>query len=401
MINLENFDSDNALKRLMRFLSVEGVSGQEKAIADEVIKSLIEIGVPENCIYFDDANLRIPVSTQTGNLIVNLPGTISGDRKLFCAHLDTVPLCAGSVPVLNGTRISPAGNTALGGDNRTGVACLVSVISTLFDNKLDYPPLTFLFTVREESGPLGARYVDLKALGQPIEGFNVDGGSPGEVTIGAVGAERWEVEIFGHAAHAGVHPERGVSSLIVASLAITSVHENGWFGKIEKELGKKGASNIGIFGGKNGKSAGDATNVVTDYVQLRGESRSHDVAFMGEITEAYKLAFEDAAKKVKNFENKNAEVRLVSNLAYNPFHLNEDSSCVQQCLAAARGIGQEKVYCKISNGGLDANWLVQHGIPTVTFGAGVHNIHTTNEYIEVNEFLAGCRMAIALAIGHE
>ena len=29
----------------------------------------------------------------------------------------------------------------------------------------------------------------------------------------------------------------------------------------------------------------------------------------------------------------------------------------------------------ISNGGLDANWLTAHGIPTVTLGCGQRNIH--------------------------
>ena len=46
--------------------------------------------------------------------------------------------------------------------------------------------------------------------------------------------------------------------------------------------------------------AGDATNVVTDYVHVRGESRSHDGKFFKEITKAYKAAFEKAAKKVTN-----------------------------------------------------------------------------------------------------
>jgi len=43
----------------------------------------------------------------------------------------------------------------------------------------------------------------------------------------------------------------------------------------------------------------DATNVVTDYVHVRGESRSHDSKFFKEITKAYKAAFEKAAKRVR------------------------------------------------------------------------------------------------------
>src|SRR5206468_8919994 len=136
------------------------------------------------------ANEKIPLPTQTGNLIVTLPGTRPGPRRLFMTHLDTVPLCAGAVPVHKGNKIVPAGHTALGGDNRTGVGALVTMLSTLMERKLPHGPMTALFTVREESGSWGARFADKVELGDPIMGFNVDGTSPTTITIGAVGAER-------------------------------------------------------------------------------------------------------------------------------------------------------------------------------------------------------------------
>src|SRR5262249_9707431 len=158
-------------------------------------------------IRFDRAHEKIPLPTQTGNLIVSLPGTYKGPRQLFMTHLDTVPLCAGARPVRQGRRIKPAGTTALGGANRTGVACLLTLLVTLIRRGLPHPPLTLLFTVREESGLWGARFVDPADLGQPEQAFNVDGSSPAEITLGAVGADRWDVEIRGRAAHAGGHPE--------------------------------------------------------------------------------------------------------------------------------------------------------------------------------------------------
>src|SRR5262249_30876085 len=161
--------------------------------------------------------------------------------------------------------------TALGGDNRTGVACLVALAATLIERRLAHPPLTLLFTVREESGLWGARFVDLTALGDPIEAYNVDGSSPAEITIGAVGARRWDAEILGKAAHAGAHPERGISATAVASLAVANAVQAGWFGKIIQD-GGEGTANVGSIGGRDGKSAGDATNVVTDYVHVRGEA---------------------------------------------------------------------------------------------------------------------------------
>src|SRR5271154_5562029 len=94
-----SLDQDQAIARLMRFLAVEGVTGQEKAIGAEVVNALLEIGIPPSAIRFDQANTKIPLPTQTGNLIVTLPGTKPGPRRLFSTHLDTVPLCAGAVPL--------------------------------------------------------------------------------------------------------------------------------------------------------------------------------------------------------------------------------------------------------------------------------------------------------------
>lgn len=389
-----HIDDDRALNRLMRFLAVEGITGREAAIAQEVVRALHEAAVPADWIHFDEANKKIPAPTETGNLIVTMPGTHPGPRRLFMTHLDTVPLCAGAVPLRKGKRIVPAGKTALGGDNRTGVGCLVTMIASLIEQHRPHPPLTVLFTVREESGLWGARFVEPAEIGDPVMGFNVDGRLPHEITTGAVGAERWEVEITGRAAHAGVHPEQGISATMVAAVALADVHANGWFGKIRKK--KEGTSNVGSVGDRDGRSAGEATNVVTDYVRIHGESRSHDTAFAQAITTAYRDAFRRATKKVRDHRGRTAKVRFQSRRDYYPFRLKDDSPVVEFAQAAARRAGL-KPTLRIANGGLDANWTVRQGIPTITFGAGQNEIHTIDEYVEIKDYLDGCRMALALA----
>jgi tripeptide aminopeptidase len=389
------FDPDKALARLMRFLAVPGITGEEEKIGKGVVQVLTEAGIPPRAIAFDQAHQRIPLPTQTGNLIVTLPGTVDAPRRLFMTHLDTVPLCAGARPVRKGHRIVPEGKTALGGDNRTGVACLVTLLATLMERNLPHPPLTALFTVREESGLWGARFVDLPNLGNPVECFNVDGRSPSEITIGAVGADRWEVEITGRAAHAGVHPEQGVSATVAASLALADIYRSGWFGKVKKN-GQEGTSNIGSFGDQEGRSAGVATNVVTDYVLIRGESRSHDARFVSAITRAYRDAFESAASQVVNAQGRPAKVKFRTRRDYFSFRLKPSSPVVRHAVAAAEQAGLTPTL-RVTNGGLDANWLVRHGIPTITFGAGQNEVHTLEEYVDVKEFLKGCRFALALA----
>jgi tripeptide aminopeptidase len=394
-----DFRLDKAISRLMQFLAIPGVTGHEKAIGQAVAKALIESGVPKSAISFDRANELIPLPTETGNLIVDLPGNRPGRRRMFMTHLDTVPLCAGAKPVRKGRRIVAVGPTALGGDNRTGVACLVNLAATLIENKLSHPPLTLLFTVREESGLWGARFVKASDLGNPTEAYNVDGRSAQEFTVGAVGADRWEVEILGRASHAGVHPEQGISATMVAALAMQQIHKDGWFGKILRN-GQRGTSNIGVLAGKDGQSAGEATNVVTDYTYIKGESRSHNSSFVKKITAAYRDAFRQAAGKVRDDRGRPAKIRFQSRLDYYPFRIKDDAPVVRHAVTAAKLTGL-KPSLRIGNGGLDANWMVRHGLPTITFGAGQNNIHAIGEYVDLGEFENACRLAIALAVQEE
>jgi tripeptide aminopeptidase len=388
-------DEKAAEEHLMRFLGIEGLSGQEAAIAAAVSDELKKVGVSTSAIRFDKANERIDLPTEVGNLFVDLPGTRAGDRIAFATHLDTVPICAGAKPKREGDHIVSDGKSGLGGDNRTGCAVLVALAETLLKHNLPHPPITLIFTVREESGLQGAKHLDPADLKGATMCFNVDSKHPAELITGAVGQQSWHVEIKGKAAHAGVAPEKGISSTLVASIALTEAHRGGWFGKVQKPEGR-GTSNAGVFGGKDGKPAGDATNVVTDYVFIKGEARSPDVAFAAKIAEAYKDAFTKAGAEVTDVDGDTAEVKFEGTPAYPSFTLAEDSPAVAHAKRAAESIGLTPSTL-FSNGGLDANWFVKHGMPTVTIGAGQYEIHTVKEYVNLPEFFDGCRLAVALA----
>jgi tripeptide aminopeptidase len=388
-------DTAAAEAHLMRYLSIEGVTGHEAAIAAAITEDLKAAGVPASAIRFDDANKRIPVPTETGNLIVDLPGTKPGPRLLFSTHLDTVPLCAGAKPRIEGRRVVSDGTTALGGDNRTGCGVLVTLAETLLKNNLPHPPITLLFTVREESGLHGARELDPKDINSPAMCFNVDGQKPSDLIIGAVGQENWEVVIHGKASHAGLAPEKGISATLVGALALADSRQAGWFGKVVKDNGR-GTSNVGIFGGRDGKPAGDATNVVTDYVYIKGEARSEVASFATEIAKAFKDSFSRAGTQVTDHEGEPAKVEFTHVPAYPPFRLADTSPPVERAVKAMRDLGIEPNLI-FSPGGLDANWLDKHGVPTVTIGAGQREVHTIKEYVELDEYDQGCRLAILLA----
>ncbi len=381
-----------ALDRVLKLMAIPGKSGEEAAVAQFIMEQLRAAGVPESAITTDHVHKKSPIGGSIGNLIVKLPGTKRGPRRLMMAHLDTVPLCQGSKPVLQGMTIRSADQaTALGGDDRSGAAVLLTAILEIMEQKLDYPPLTLFWPVQEEIGLIGARYVSPAKLGNPKLCFNWDGGSAGMACIGATGGFNIEVEIEGIASHAGVHPEAGVSAIVIAGLAIADLQQNGWHGLVIK--GKnQGTSNIGII------EAGDATNVVTAQLKLWAEVRSHDSVFRQRLVDEFRKAFERAAKSLSNSRGEKGKVKFTSDLKYDSFRLDESEPSVQAALRAIRAVGIEPA-TRISNGGLDANWLAKHGLPTVTLGAGQQDVHTVNETLNVEDFLNGCRIGLLLATG--
>ena len=389
MNELKQISKSVALKHLMDLLKVEGSSGREGKVAKVITQKLKKAGCKASWIRYDQANKRMREDYEIGNLIVKLPGTIKAPRRMLMGHMDTVPLCKGAVPVLKGNRITPKGKTALGADNRTAVACIVTVIETILKNKTPHPPLTLLFTVGEEVGLNGAKHVKVSELGKPAFGINIDSGKPANIITGAIGAERWQVDVHGRSSHAGMHPEDGISATVIASRAIADVAASGYFGKVVK--GKnRGTSNVGSIGG------GEATNQVTDHIVIRGESRSHNAAFVKHITKAYRDAFTRAAKKTKNAKGQSGSITFRAETDYTAFTISEKSDAVQFAFSVGKTLGFKPKAITV-NGGLDANFMNRKGVPTITIGAGQHGAHTVDEYVDVKEYLQGCGYALALA----
>ena len=383
------FQPAHAQENLLSLLKIPGLSGAETSVANAITQCLRAAGCPTSWMHRLPVRPPLPQHFQMGNLVVQLPGTFIAPRRMFLAHMDTVPLCRDAHPVIKKGRIVAQSKTALGGDNRAGVATLVTVAEVILKNKLPHPPLTFLFTVGEEVGLYGAKSVKSADVGYPAYAFNFDSGRPEEIITGAIGAERWRAELHGISAHAGMHPERGVSAILMASRALAEVADRGWFGKVHK--GKRsGTSNAGVIHG------GEATNQVTHHVMVRGESRSHHPAFIRQITAAYRTAFARAARRTCNAAGEHGRVEFYAENDYVPFCLPERASVVRFTQRIATELGL-RTKCVAINGGLDANPLNANGIPTVTLGVGAHCPHAYDEYVDLAEFQLGCRLTLALA----
>ncbi|MGE4489742.1 MAG: M20/M25/M40 family metallo-hydrolase [Kiritimatiellales bacterium] len=378
-----------AVQNLMELLAADGPSYGEGPAADAVKKLLISAGCNSKWIRENVSKKRLPKEFTIGNLVVKIPGTVKAPRIMFSAHLDTVPICRGAVPVKQGNRIVPKGKTALGGDNRASVAAIVTMAQTILHSDLPRPPITLLFTVGEENGLFGAKAFEAADGGNPAMCFNLDGGGERGGVVGALGAIRWEAEVLGKSSHAAMNPEGGISSAVIAANAIAWLKENGWFGRIQKDR-CEGTTNIGVMHG------GDVDNQVMDCLKITGEWRSHNPKSLEKISNVWKKAFEKAARELKNNLGECGRVEFFTASDYRSFRLKNNEPVVKRFLKAAPMAGR-RAYTEVICAGLDANILNEKGIPTITFDAGNHHAHDLNEYVDIPRYLEACRLSVALA----
>jgi tripeptide aminopeptidase len=313
---------------------------------------------------------------------------------MFSTHMDTVPNATGCRPRLQQAQhriVNEAEGRALGGDNRLGCAALLDLARALVQLGGEHPPVTLVFFVQEEVGLVGARGLDLTLLGDPRPAmcYNLDGGSSSEFVTSVIGTERFTIEVTGIAAHAGAHPAGGLSAGVIAAHAIAALDREGWHGKIEREEGR-GSANVGIING------GQGSNVVMPSLYILAEARSHDPAFRRRIIERWHSEFRRVAQQMANQHGQRGAVTFGRGPTYEAFALSENEPVVQRLLQAAARCQMEARLVN-NDGGMDANWIVAHGIPTVTIGVGQREVHTPAEWIDLNDFAATCRLMRAVA----
>jgi tripeptide aminopeptidase len=381
-----------ALADLMALLEIEGAPAHESKVSTFLVQTLLSIGVPPDSIMIDNAQAQSEYGGDTGNLIVRFNGRPGEARRLFSAHMDTVPYAVGAKAAIKGNRVvNTAVDRALGGDDRAGCAVLLQIARRLRKLKGDHPPITLVFFIQEEVGLVGSRGLDISCLGSPRPAycFNMDGSVLKDVVSKVTGTERLNIDIEGFASHAGCCPEQGVSAGAVAAVALADLVRSGWHGAIDKP-GGKGSANLGIING------GTGSNVVMPNLHILAEARSHQRHFRDTILNEWKSAFDRSAKEITDINGRHANVRFSPGPKYEAYAISDDDPLVRWALRTLADAGV-KARPVINCGGMDANNIVALGIPTVTLGTGQADIHTINESIKLDKFYIACQVAVALA----
>jgi tripeptide aminopeptidase len=361
-------DKKRLIDQLIDLCRIVGPSGRESRIAEYII-DFARNHISQGLILDPFSVETIPDGGDTANIIIRVPGTAEGEIIFLSAHLDTVPVNFDGEPeiVLSEGILTTQGDYILGADDRAGVAAALEMISLGLLYPHRHAGFEVLFTVQEELGCRGTREMD-KSLIKAEYGYNLDGETaPGSIIIRAPRKAKYTCEIYGISSHAALAPDKGLNAISIAGRIITNLPQ----GQINPDT----TANIGSVLG------GGQTNIVPDYVKLTGEIRS--------FTEQGFIKISNDIEQICKTLEAGSEGRtdLSWEHAYNGYSINTSSKCISRFSEACRRAGVKPEFLS-SPGGGDSNNLNALGIDNVVFGLGMHKIHTSHEYLVVDEFLS-------------
>lgn len=298
------------------------------------------------------------------NLLCRLSGTVTAKPIFFSCHVDTVVPGEGIKPVIKDGNIYSDGDTILAADDKAGIAIMIELIERLKEQKLPHGDLEFVLSPGEEIGLVGANALDVGVMESNL-GFVLDSGGPvGAITVASPTLMGMEVTIRGKTAHAGLEPEKGVSAIEIAAIAISKMR----LGRINSET----TANIGTING------GTATNIVADQVKITAEARAIDhhecekqVAHMLDL-------FRETA------EERGGTVEITTDVKSVGYRLTEENETLKLATKAITAVGRTTNF-EVSGGGTDANVFNAKGKETANLSIGYEKIHTVDEYIPIAE----------------
>lgn len=365
MVNRERLVAE-----FIELVSIDSITKMERQMADVLKAKLQGMGI---AVFEDSAGKEI--GGNSGNLICTIKGQKDVPAIILMAHMDRVIPGLGIKPVIEGNVIKSDGTTILGGDDAAGIECILEAVRAVKENNISHGDIQIAFTIAEEGGLFGARYLDYSKIYAKY-GFVLDsGGTVGTVSVRAPSQYKIDVTVKGKAAHAGIEPEKGISAIQIASEAISNM----MLGRIDEET----TANIGVITG------GQATNIVCDMVEIKAESRSRNQNKLEVQTHHMKKCFEDAAAKFGGRVDYNAE------LAYPAFEIKEDQPIIPILGKASKKIGIELIL-EATGGGSDTNIINGKGIQAVNLSVGMEKVHSVEEQININDMVKATEFLIAI-----
>ena len=357
----KEYDLLNLLRKELLELGIEGEitkEGRLYAFLDGE-KGLDVIGLNSHV----DTALEMPGKNVKAQIIENYDG---GYIKLN----DEYQMSPKEFSSLKGhegdTLVVTSGDTLLGGDDKAGVAVIMSVLAYLVKNKeVKHHPIAILFTPDEEIGR-GPEHFDAKKFGAEYA-YTIDGDYPDHIDIENFNAAHADVTIHG----VGIHPGEAKGRMVNAiSLGVLFDSMLGQEARPENTDGHDGFNHCGSF-------SGDVSKAELHYI-----IRNHDK----EKFEAQKKKFLEIKEFIEN-KYPTAKIDLEMGDDYRNMKeiIDEDPRALNHAIEVFKKMGIEPVHAPV-RGGTDGATFSFLGCPTPNLGTGSYNHHSRYEFLSVRDF---------------
>lgn len=380
-------DHERLATTFVQLCEIDSPSRREKGISDFLRRCLSDLGATS----IIEDNSAAQTGSNCGNLLVSIPGN-SAEREtiFFACHMDTVEPGCGVQVRRDGDVFTSSGDTVLGSDDKSGIAALIELLRILKENKTEHGPIELVFTTCEEIGLLGAKALDCSRLTARF-GYALDSTGIDRVIIGAPAANKLKIEVHGIAAHAGLHPEQGISALCLTAKAIADLR----MGRLDEES----TSNLGLIHG------GVATNIIPDSVIVEGEVRSHSLQKLAAHTAEIERTFQQVIEcwplpplpANAPVEPPAPSVAITVQREYPAMRLQLNDPVLVRVKQAEAILGRTLEF-QIAGGGSDANIFNNFGMPTAIIATGMNKVHTTDECLDLRDLVRLTELLYAIVI---
>ncbi len=276
--------------------------------------------------------------------------------------------------------ITASGTTLLGGDDKAGVAIIMTAARHLLENpEVPHGKIRLAFTPDEEIG----RGVDARLPADMACDFayTFDGAKPGEVEFETFSADGAVVRVTGVSAHPGWAKDKMVNALhLAAKILMTLPHVTMTPETTEGREGFIHATNI-----KGGSSEAEITFIIRDFER---EGLAQKGELLRKVCETVNLS-EPRAKITCEITPQYRNMR---------YWLENDMTPVDLAHRAVRAAGMEPVSEPI-RGGTDGSRLTEMGLPCPNVFTGMQEIHGPLEWISVQDMAKAVAVALELAKG--
>ncbi len=347
-------------------------------------------------------------------LVAHVPGrgAMAGAPRIgLLAHLDTaieypggpvrprrIQYTGGIVPLGNGSGLDPAvfpvlvdkigktllitdGSTLLGGDDKAGIAVIMTVLAELAAHPdRAHPPLSIAFTPDEEIGH-GASLLDIDAFGADFA-FTVDGGGLGTIEFENFNAASATVTIRGRSIHPGEAKGKMINAILLGQLFLDALPADERPDCTEQ---REGFYHVDTFNG------------TVESARITLLVRNHEANLFEKQKARLQCIIDDINRQFPAASGETPRVELAVTDQYRNMveKIQPHMHIVQTAEQAMRDLGIQPIVNPI-RGGTDGARLSWRGLPCPNLFFGGYNMHGPFEFVVEEEMQAAVRVILAI-----